>query len=316
MNLFTEASLSDSAVFQQLNKSSNITAKAVKAIQTGTILEKDFIEDQYLQMSKTRISPIVGSVVKAFDDGEIKLIYNKEIHLTTAVPFIVINLGGRPTGCIFIGDFSGVTKDGTALNIDMKKLYTIMESAFIAVRYFSRPELFTRNTIFLKIHAQIYSAMVLRILNREYALSLDKDVYDSINYMAARFCLEHIMGVKNPELSHSYAVSVCNNPSNVIITIARDNYMTEDVTSIEKLVALIAKQSTKMEKLTYRYFFERWISSFGTGACLGIDSYPYLSYIISNVLLGAFLVNVTGLSEIVKNTKGINSFYMELSRII
>lgn len=314
-NLYMEASLSDSDMFQQINKSSSITSKLSKIIQTGVALDKDYIEEQYMQISKTRISPLGERVLRAFDNGEIRLVYNKQLHLTTAVPFVVLQLSGKPTGCIFISDFSSLNKEETLLTIEMKKLYVLMESAFVATRYFTNPTMYTRNSKLSKILATIYSEMSLRILNREFALSLEKDTYDSINYILGRFCLSKVFPLTSPELIHSYASSCCKSPSQLSIELASDVYEREEIKSVETMIRAITKNYPKTAKLTYRYYFERWISSFGTGACLSIDSFPYLYYVIINVLLGGFLVNVSGLSELVKNVSGIQQFYAEISRI-
>lgn len=310
------ASLTESKTFQSLNKSSNITTKVAKLISTGVSLDKSYIEEQYLQIQKTRISPIADKVLKAFDEGRIRLIWNKNAHLTIAVPFIVVNIGGHPTGCIFISDFSSINKDDTALTIEMKKLYVLMESAYVAMHYYTTPGKFTKNGTFMKTNAQIYSSMVLRILNRDYALSLDKDAYDTANYAASRFFLEKVMGLSNKELSNSYAVSTCNAPSSTNITLSEDLYDVSNIENIENLVTFFGKTNTKMGDLKYRYFFERWIASFGTGACLSIDAYPYFYYVISNVIIGGFLVSVSSLSEIVKNAKGIGAFYSEITRLV
>ena len=316
MKYYTEASLSDSFMFKQLNKSSSLTAKAAKALKTGVVLDRSYIEEQYLQISQTRISPIADKVLKAFNDGKIRLIYNKKVHMTVAVPFLIVTLGGVPTACIFISDYSGVSKDGASLTIEMKKLYCLMEGAYVGLCYFTRPTDFMRNSTFVKLNAEIYSSMVLRILNREYALSLDKDVFDTVNYTASRFFLEHVMGITNKELSNAYAISTCKSPSNTCMEIARDLYEQNQINDVETFINYIAKSNTKMNNLTFRYFFERWVSSFGTAACLSIDSYPYVYFVIINVLVGGFLVNVAGLSEIVKNAKGINGMYAEIDRIV
>ena len=314
-SLFTEASLNDSDMFQQLNKSSSITARLVKIIKGGVTLDQSYIEEQYLQITKTKLSPISDRVIKAFDSGEIRLIYNKTTHLTTAVPFIILQMDGKMTACIFIADFCSMNKEGTMLNIEMKKLYTLMEAAFIGLKYFGNPGLFNRSSKLAKVTASIYSEMGLRILNREFALSLDKDSYDTVNYMLARFCLSKVLPLNSKEVIHAYAVSCCKAPSNLSMELASDMYEREEIKSIEGLIKAIAKNFPKMAKLTYRYYFERWISSFGMGTTLAIDSFPYLYYTIINVLLGSFLVNVTGLSEIVKNTPGISQFYAEISRV-
>lgn len=310
------ASLNDSKTFQALNKSASITSKIAKIVASGVVLDRSYIEEQYLQISKTRISPISTKILNAFDSGKIRLIWNKEIHLTIAVPFVVLNIGGASTACIFISDFSSINKEGSQLTIDMKKLYTLMESAYIGLQYFTAPDKFVKTGSFMKLNASIYSSMVLRILNREYALSLDKDAYDFVNYASSRFFLRHVMGLKNEDLCHSYAISTCKSPSESNMRLAEDLYVAANPQTIEELVEFFKKNNPKMGDLKYRYFFERWISSYGTGACLSIDSYPYFYYVIANVILGGFLVNVTGLSEIIKNMSGINKFYSMVDHII
>lgn len=313
--IFTEASLSDSEMFRQLNKSASITSKIGKLIQGGYVLDKSFFEEQYLQITKTRVSPLAEKVLRSFEDGTIKLIYNKKDHLTIAVPFIVLNMGGKPTGCIFISDFSSLNKEETALTIEMKKLYTLMEGAYLAVAYFTNPNMFVRSSTLSKCVANIYAEMSLRILNREFALSLEKDMYDSINYMLARFCLTNVLPLQSKDLINAYAKACCKKATQLSIDIASDIYERENITSVESFIVALRKTYPKLAGLTYRYYFERWISSYGTGACLSIDSFPYFYYVIINALLGSFLINVTGISEIVKNAPGISQFYGEISRM-
>lgn len=316
MEYFTEASLSDSHMFQQLNKSSSVTANIAKALKNGTVIDQSYFEQQYLMMTKTRVSPISETVIKAFDAGKIKLIYNKNDHVTVAIPFTIVNLKGEMTACIFINEFSGITKTGEPqLTIDMKKLYTLMEAAYIGLLYFTKPTEFIRNATFVRTLANIYAQMILRIYNREYALSLNKDAFDTVNYYAARFFLERVLGVNNTALSSAYAKATCNKPAQTVIDVAETGYETENPQNIEEFVLFAAKADQKMADLKYRYFFQRWVTSYGTGASLAIDSFPYFFYCFSNVMCGGFLVNTTSLSELVKNTPGILNIYPEIARI-
>ena len=89
MDYYMEASLSDSAMFKQLNASSTLMKKIAAAIKNGVLLDKSYFETQYLQISKTRISPLADIVLKAFDEGKIRLIYNKNDHVTIALPFVI-----------------------------------------------------------------------------------------------------------------------------------------------------------------------------------------------------------------------------------
>lgn len=317
MDYFTEASLSDSAMFQQLNASSTLMSKIAKAIKNGAVLDKSYFETQYLQISKTRISPIADEVLKALDDGKIKLVYNKNDRVTIALPFVVLNIGGKTSSYIFINEFCSMTKDGDPqLNIEMKRLYTLLESAFVGLLFFSKPKHFTRNATFIKAFTNIYSLMVMSILNREYALSLTKDLYDATNYYAARFFLEKIIGVTNKDVVNSYAIGACNNPSDTTMNLCNATYSTAKIESINDFVKFISKSDPKMDDLRFRYYFERWVATYGIGATIAIDSFPYFYYCIANVVLGGFLVNTTAISDFVKNTKGINGIYPELIRII
>lgn len=316
MRYFMEAGLSDSLIFKKLNDSSNITQRIEQIVKSGTIVEKDFIEEQYTQMGKTRLSPLVDDVLKAYDEGDILLIYNKNIHLTIALPFTVMKMKGRYRALIFISDFSGVTKDGSALNIEMKKLYTIMEAALVGLRYYTNPALFSRSSIVAKMTATTYTEMCLRILNKEFALSLNKEAYDMVSYSLSRFYLEKVLGLTSADIIHSYARGICKSPDETNINIVQGMYDGASLNTVDELMSFFVQLYPKMEKLTFRYFFERWVSSYNIGATLAIDNFPYLYYTMISVLLGSFMVNNTALNDLIKNIKGMQHFHSEIARIV
>ena len=314
--LFTEASLSDSFIFNELNRTSNASSTIIKAIRTGLKLDRSYFEEQYIQCKRSRISPLFENVLKAFDDGEIALIYNKQERVSTAIPFVVLNTGGKTCAYIFISDFSGISKDGSSLTIEMKRLYTLMEAAYIGREFYTYPNKFKKSGALLKIFSNIYSGMGMRIFNKEFALSLDKDMYDKVNYCMARFSIENMMDIKNRQVSDAYSKACCNNASDISIDLISKEYENAHITTVNQLIQFISSLSPKMEKLNFRYYFERWISTYGQGACLSVDALPYLYYVIINVLLGSFLINVPTLSDMIKTTKQINLFYAEIKKII
>lgn len=314
--VFTEASLSDSYIFGQLNRSSNASATIVKAIKTGTILDKSYIEEQYIQCKRSRLSPIMTEVLEAYEKGDIVLVYNKQVRVSTAIPFIVISMAGKTNAYIFISDFSGLSRDESSLTIEMKKLYVLMEAAYVGLKFYTYPNQFKKSGALIKIVSTIYSGMAMRIFNKEFALSLDKDVYDRVNYTMARFFIEKAFEIKNSQVAHAYGLSACLNPSTFIIQQMQADYEDADTEDIDSLIKYISTMSPKMSKLNFRYYFERWISTFGTSACLAVDTLPYMYFVIINVLLGSFLVNTPTISDMVKTTKQINLFYSEIKKIV
>lgn len=314
--IFTEASLSDSYIYQELNKSSRASTTIVNAIKTGAPVDSSFIEEQIIQCRRSKLSPLVETVLNAFDKGQIKLIYNKNVRVSTTLPFVVITIGGATSSYIFISDFSGLTKDQSSLNIEMKKLYTLMESAYIGLIFYTKPTSFQRSIALMKIMSNIYAGMCMRIFNKEFALSLDKGIYDKVNYSTARFFLERIAVIKNDALVNTYSIAACNNPNEMAMSMIEKEYGAAGITSVNELISMISGLSPKMKKLNFRYYFERWITTYGQGAAVAIDAFPYMYYVITNTLLGSFLVNVPTMSEIVKNTKNINLFYSEINKIV
>lgn len=313
---YAEASLTESYMFNKLNDKNSITNRIADIIRTGTIVEKNFIEDQYGQIERTRLSPLVDKVLSAYDNDDIVLIYNKTTKLTVAIPFIVMQFKGKFRALIFIGDFSGITKDGTALNIEMKKLYTLMEAALVGLTYYTKPQQFQSSSVIAKLTAGVYAEMGLRILNREFALSLEKNAYDMTEYTFARFYLQKVLGMRSTEVIDSYARGICKSPDNTTMELIKSMYEEKDISSLEEMLAFVTTLHPKMERLTFRYFFERWISSYMIGSVLAIDNFPYLYYVMLSVLLGSFMINNTALNDPIKNMKGMQHFHGEIARII
>lgn len=313
---FSEASLTESYMFNKLNDKSSITSRIADIIRTGTVVEKNFIEEQYGQIERTRLSPLVDRVLNAYDKNDIMLIYNKQVKLTVSVPFIVMQFQGKFRALIFIGDFSGLTKDGSALNIEMKKLYTLMEAALVGLTYYTKPQPFQSSSVIAKLTAAVYAEMGLRILNREFALSLDKNAYDMVEYTFARFYLQKVLGLRSAEVIDSYARGVCKSPDNTTMEMIKSMYEEKEISALDEMLAFVATLHPKMERLTFRYFFERWISSYMIGSTLAIDNFPYLYYVMLSVLLGSFMINNTALNDPIKNMKGMQHFHGEIARII
>ena len=58
-DLFTEASLSDSVIYQTFNRNAEMTSTILSAIKNSVVIDSSYIEEQIIQMKRTRISPLV-----------------------------------------------------------------------------------------------------------------------------------------------------------------------------------------------------------------------------------------------------------------
>ena len=318
-SFFTEATMNDSYIYQMFNVSGEMQTRIVKALQEGIVLDRSYIEEQLLQIEKTRLSPIYHEVITAFLDGAIRLVYWKSTtqKMTKALPFIVHKTAKGPVASIFISSFGRLTAEDKLLDIQMKNLYTLMEAAYIALYLQTHPKngLIGRNTVIMKVMNSMYVNMMLRILNRDYALSLETSLYDQVAFCASVFFLQTQWGVDNESLLRNYALGETREANISLLDPVFTQYMGAGIKTIEDLFTFFKTLHPRLVTVSTRYYAERFLNTYGGSSILSVDYLPYLFFVTENTLLGSFLVNQTNLSDIAKNIKDVRRFYPELTKI-
>lgn len=313
---FAESTMEDSFIYQSFNSSNNVVERLVKYIKTGVALDSSYIEEQYSQIKKTMISPLASRVLESYDNGDIQLLYSREVKVGVSIPFIIRKSEtGKPIATIFISTFSTIDKSDN-LSIPVKQLYALMESAYVALQMQINPMKVQRNTGIMNVCSSIYVQMFMRILNKEYALTLDPVLYDKVSYCLTKFFLERVWEYPNSGLIDAYASNNLENISQLDLDLTKTGYDGSNITDINELLQFIRGLSPRMNNLNTRYFIERYLNTYHGSSIMSMDYLPYLFFVIINVILGSFLISQVALNDIVKNTKGINSFYVELSKII
>lgn len=311
-----ESSIEDSFIYKSFNASNSLIDKLVKYIKTGVLLESSYFEEQYMQMKRSAISPLSKNVIEAYDNGDIELLFSRDSKIGTSIPFIIRkNEKGKVVATIFIASFATIDKNDN-LSIPVKQLYALMESAYVALEMQISPMKIQRNMTLMKLCASVYSQMMLRILNKEYALSLDKTLYDKANYVITRFFLERVWEYPNKELVNAYATAELNNLENLDLDMLKHEYDSLDIKDVNDMISLLQSISPRMAELNTRYFIERFVNTYHGSSILCIDYLPYVFFVIINIILGSFLISQTALNDVIKNTKNINKFYPELSRLV
>lgn len=322
MNIFYESTLSDSYIYGLFNNDLTMTKRISDAVKTGMIIDNSYIQEQILQIKRTRLSPLVDNVLNAYDDGNILLVYSKNIKITQAIPFVVLKMGGKNKVVIFINNYGSISDSGTVaggktLNVPMKDLYVLMEGAYLAWAYYEYPVKFQRSIGLMKLTNNIYTSMVIRILNKEYALSMNQELFNKVSFSISRFYLEQVWGCENHDLVFTYASQTCTstvNKSNLLIL--DDEYTQAKIQSVDQLMVFIKSISPRLDTLNIRYFTEYYINMYRAPALLSMDTLPYFIFTMAATYCGSFIVNQPIINDIIKNTKNSNIFYNELSKIV
>lgn len=311
-----ESSMEDSFIYKSFNASNGVVEKLVKYIKTAVLLDSSFIEEQYMQIKKLSISPLTQKVIEAYDNGDIELLYSRDVKIGTSMPFIIRrNASGKIVATIFIATFGVVDKDNN-MNIPVKQLYALMESAYVALEMQKNPTKIQRNAGLMRICASVYTAMFMRILNKLYALTTDRALHDKASYAITRFFLERVWEYPNTGLIESYATADLKYIEQLDLDLTKQGYDSAQVKDLNDLILFVKTLSPRMGDLNTRYFIEQYVNTYHGASIMAMDYLPYVFFVIINVILSSFLISQTALNDLIKNIKGINKFYPELSKMI
>lgn len=307
-------SLEDSFIYKTFNNANAVMQKMIENLKFADILDGSYIEDQYRQIKRSSVSPLSKQVLETFDNGYIELRYSPDpkIRMPAPIPFIVRKSDNRIISTIFIKAFSGVQNN--LLTIPTKNLYTIMEAAYLALQIQQFPLKLIRNTTLCKICMHIYTQMYMKILIKEYALSMDRPLCDKVQFCISRFFLEKIWGVTNGQVVLSYASTKLMNVTDDSIREIYEEYSEAGISDVQGLINFLANYNPRMKNLNIKYFIERWIHMYHAPALLAMDYLPYLLFTINSVVLGSFLVSQNALADIIKECPGMSHYYSELAK--
>lgn len=321
-SIYTEGTMEDSYIFSMFNENKELTSKMLAYIKTAVSIDEEMLQEQLLQIKKSRISPLADEILAAFARGEIELLYNRTVKVPLATPFIVRrdpSFSGNTfniKASIFIANYGAVSKKANAFEIPMKNLYVLMESAFVALTIHKYPNKLQRSYGLMKILCSIYTSMFTRIMNREYSLSLDQDLYDRVNFVISRFFLEKVWGLTNMDIIFNNAMVNIQNPNVSDLKIVSDNYDAAEIKDVGDMLLFIKDLSPRLTSLSVRYIIQRFMITYHGGAVMAIDYLPYMFYVVINTLLGGFLLSQTSLADIIKNNRQVRTFYPELVKIV
>lgn len=321
MAYYTEGSLHDTVLFKTINSGSKLLTIVNEYMKTGVVITSQHIEEQLIQIQKTRISPLADKVVSAFQKGEIIIVYSKTVKIPQPLPFMVLKLQGTMKSVVFINNHGSLvenTKAGSVmyLNTPMKDLYTIMEGAYVALQYGIYPISITKNLGLMKLSNAIYTQMFMRILNKEYAINMEKEIFDRVSFVISRFFLDNIWESTNKDVNTTYAINAIINPNKSDLILVSEMYNEAAVTNIEELIAFLKTVTKRLEKCSMRYFTQCWLNMYKSPSLFGMECLPYFLFTTQTALIGSFMVNQPILSDIYKNISGMNTFYAELSKSV
>ena len=183
--------------YRMLNANDTVLKTLGKILkEENTRVSPSQIELQLAEIKRNYKFPKKYDIVEAVENGQIMLLFSKQYKMPVSLPFVLLTGNNNSiVPVIFLDIYGTRNKDNNAINIETRKLYSLLEGAYLAAKYSNKTEIQLKNPL-ISNGAKMYSGLFTRPLNKAYALNTDKLKQDSVIFLAAGFYLINILGLK------------------------------------------------------------------------------------------------------------------------
>lgn len=282
--------ISSSYAFKCFNRVDDIS----EAIN-GQILTQKELGEQMLMIQKYIKSAYKTKVLSTLQEGVIKLRYVKDLSITQ-MPFI---LGKDGSINILVSSYGRMREDGM-VSVDYRKLYTLMESGYIAKQFIVKYDRYRNDSILIKNGAQVYSNMFVKPINRRFNLHLDRNRENTMIFLSAKFYLKNVLGLQNDEIVFNTALSVCKAGNPILLQEADSVIPDEAYADLKSFFEALKedKLNLGLKGIQLRDYLTDYLSLYGSSVTFALEMMPYFLYVINASISSMGLVNNYALEDL------------------
>ena len=291
-------SIRDTFTYQAINKEGSLD-KIIKTFLTKAITANaNMLMTQYSTIQSYYKSALKTPVMDAVMDGlVIPMIYPKGItannKVPTSIPFILLQTGNGIKAVAVIDNWATISDDNKSVVIDPNKLYTFIEGAFIARALELQFNTIRHAAILHTDAASIYAQMFTRVLNRDFALNVDKDAYNKVLFLSAKFFLLNLLQLKNNDSIFNYASKAAGVTSAIALKRLDDAFSDDCYKDISTFIMAIKQKAyminNGLAKLDVRTYMERYIRMYKNASLFSLEHLSYFLFNIFACLNGAHI---------------------------
>lgn len=283
-------SVRDTYLYKVINKKGEFDNIIKTFLTKGMVPSKDSLSTEYSTIDNYFKFPLKTSVMDAVSDGTVKpMMYPKGItanyKVPTSLPFILTgNREGGVGAVAVIDNWATFDEDNKKVSIEPNKLYCFLEGAFIARGIQLGFSTIRHNTVMYTEGASIWAHMFTRVLNRDYALNVNKDAYNKVLFLAAKYYFINLLQMKDSDTVFNYASKIAGNVSPIAIKRLNDAFPIEDYKDISTFIQGIAKLGyliiSGLEKLTVRDYVAKYIRMYHNSSLFALEHFSYFIFSI------------------------------------
>lgn len=284
-------SIRSTYLYETFNKGGAFDDIMKTFVDKGIEATPEMLNSEYSTINNYFKFPLKISIMNAIKDGTlVPMLYPKGItanyKVPTSVPFILTPFHGSIKAIAIIDNYAKFDNmNGDRIIIDPNKLYCLLESAYIARGIQMHFTSVRNNTHMYSEGSVIFAHMFTRVLNREYALNVDKDAYNKVVFLSAKYFMLNILQMKDSDMVFNYALKAAGNLSPIMAKRLSNVFTEKEFVNIATFVQAIANNGyliiNGIHKLTVRSFVDQFIRMYSNAALFSLE---HLSYFIFNII--------------------------------
>lgn len=289
--------ISSTYVFKQFQ--GNIVNVIQDTITKSDILSEEELQEQVVMINKYIKSGLKLKVMKEFEENKIRLLYAKDgTQKMTSLPFIMTVSNSDINANVIVSTFGSRRKDGV-VNIEYRKLYTLMESAYIAKQVLVNFNRYKNNSALIN-SCVMYANMFVKPLNRKFNIHLDRNKENTALFLAAKFYLKNVMEMNNEEIIFNTAMNACKAPNPLLLQEADSIIPDEAFEDLGTFINALKEDKLRigLSNLTGRGYLESFISQYGGATIFALEMLPYWLFVVNASISSMGLVNNYALEDI------------------
>ena len=308
MALKTAKSVRTTFLYGSMNKGEYLDKNLKNIISKGKILRPSDLQYEISTINKYYKFSMKKAVLTAYENGVLKPIVlpvGSNEKVSASVPFLLYNNGGSIGAYVFIDNYVQYIKASDAYSIDPRKFYCMLESAYMAILIQKNYAVFARSAVLASEGATVYAHMFIRILNRKYALNVDRRAYSKVLFLAAKFFMINVMGMDHTsEAVFNYALKVSEADSPMTVRELDVRFdEAEGYTDLNKFINFLRTNAYMINQglaeLTLRDYLTDYVNLYQSTSIFALEHFSYFMFLVDSVVLGAYLNNQAVLEDIV-----------------
>jgi hypothetical protein len=310
-------SLSESLFFQMMDKSrgGEVRRQITSISSPVNVLPMDKLNYQ-IDIIKRRFNyNFKNMILKDLADGTVVPVFNVDnIKLNQAIPVVGLMDGGVAKSFVNLTEFGRYNKQGE-FDIDTRKLYALLQTGsllrVIGSQYWNR---ITMTPAILRNACIIYSRLFSKVIDKMFAINLNRQRSDMVHFLCAKFFLINMMENKISTIDN-IAYNACNNNTSKDVVFDSDINFTEDAyENIDNFIENLQKNVDGLGGLTKREFVNNWMTMYSFNTILALDYFPFFLHMVFSAILNSHLNKEYLIEPLIG--REANLLYNDLSSIV